>query len=44
MNWNDIIDNNKNNALNQNYSMQHNQLLEFKQALLSKKKDKYETV
>lgn len=43
MNWNDIIDNNKNDALNQNYSMQHNQLLEFKQALLSKKKDKCET-
>ena len=38
------FDDDKNDALNSNLSIQRDERLEFKQALLSKKKEKYETI
>lgn len=43
MQWDDILNDNKNDALNLNSVMNCNELLEFKQALISKKKDRLNT-
>lgn len=43
MQWDEILNSNKNDALNLNNTINRNELLEFRQALISKKKDKFNT-